>query len=111
MWVGVESYFLPILCAVTQAVPQSGGVGVGGGVSHRDNLSLGSLMENRKALHSACERAAAGCDQQTAPNTVAPQPVHGQSAQDVAMSPCELHPSCWCVVFSNQAAISAIGST
>lgn len=43
-----------------------------GGASYRDNLSPGSLMENRKALHSACERAAAGWDQQTAPNTVAP---------------------------------------
>lgn len=51
MWVGVESYFLPVLCAVTQTMLQSGGVGVGGGVSSRDNLSLGSLMENRKALH------------------------------------------------------------
>lgn len=84
MWVGVESYFLPVLCAVTQAMLQSGGVGVGGGVSYGDNLSLGSLMENRKALHSACERAAAGGDQQTAPNTFAPQPVYSQSSQDIA---------------------------
>lgn len=84
MWVGVESYFLPILCAVTQAILQSGGVGVGGAVSSRDNLSLGSLMENRKALDSACERAAAGRDQQTAPNTSPPQPVHRQSSLDIA---------------------------
>lgn len=31
MWVEVETYFLPMLCAVTQAVLQSGGVGVGAG--------------------------------------------------------------------------------
>lgn len=47
------------LCAVTQAMLQSGGVGAVGGVSHRDNLSPGSLMENREALHPAWERAAA----------------------------------------------------
>lgn len=87
MWVGVESYFLPVLCAVTQVMLQSGGVGVGGGVSYRDNLSLGSLMENRKALHSACERAAAGCDQQTASNTFAPQPAYSQSSQDITDVP------------------------
>lgn len=34
----------------------------GGGVSYGDNLSQVTLMEDGKALHSACEWAAAGPD-------------------------------------------------
>lgn len=43
------------------AEPAGLGVG-GGGVSYGDNLSQVTLMEGGKALHSACEWAAAGPD-------------------------------------------------
>lgn len=108
MRVGVESYFLPVLCAVTQVMLQSGGVGVGGGVSYRDNLSLGSLMENRKALYSACERAAAGCDRQTASTPLHHSQLTVRALRVSPMSPCNSfihHGCCWCVVLSNQLVI------
>lgn len=81
----------PVRCDTGYAAKWRGG---GWGWGFRDNLSLGSLMENRKALHSACERAAAGCDQQTASNTFAPQPAYSQSSQGVADVPMrQFHPS------------------
>lgn len=70
------------------------GWGLGVGLSYRDDSSLGSLMENRKALDSACERTA-GCDQQTAPHTLAPQLVYSQSSQDItSVTVRQFHPSC-----------------
>lgn len=58
----VVCYFVS-LSAVTQALLQNRqGWGLGGGVSYGDNLSQVTLMEGGKALHSACEWAAAGPD-------------------------------------------------